>query len=154
MDACVANKDGCTAVLYTSDLENGYENCHLQKTTNEVIDSATATYAVIASSKSNNGSAGSSPSKAWIAGPVIGGIVALAAIGYAIFWWRRRTAAKASAIDNYAKPAGGPGHDSKSAYSMGTTRSEMHATSMMELPAITEHGHNQGPKSEAQELPS
>ncbi|CAN9209310.1 unnamed protein product [Alternaria alternata] len=33
IDACVADDIGCTVALYTSDLENGYQNCHLQKTT-------------------------------------------------------------------------------------------------------------------------
>jgi hypothetical protein len=155
MDACAANKDGCTAVLYASSLDDGYQNCHLQKTINEVIDSANATYATIASSDSDNTSSGSSPSKAWIAGPVIGGIAALAAIGFAIFWWRRRKTRKASAVHKYAEPAGGAANDPTPVYSpLGTSRSEVHATSMSELPASVKYGHNQGPKSEAQELPS
>ncbi|CAN9387748.1 unnamed protein product [Alternaria alternata] len=155
MDACAVNKDGCTAVLYSSSLDDGYQNCHLQKTINEVIDSANATYATIASSDSDNSSSGSSPSKAWIAGPVIGGIAALAAIGFAIFWWRRRKTKKASAVHKYAEPAGGAAYDPTPVYSpLGTSRSEVHATSMSELPASVKYGHNQGPKSEAQELPS
>ncbi|KAF2019291.1 hypothetical protein BU24DRAFT_418879 [Aaosphaeria arxii CBS 175.79] len=37
-----------------------------------------------------NNTNGGSPSKAWIAGPVAGGVVGLALIGVGLFWWRRR----------------------------------------------------------------
>lgn len=163
MDACAADDEGCQAILFTPVLDDGYHNCYLQKTTNDIIDQANATYAAVHPSNNHTGgSSGSSPSKAWIAGPVIGGIVSLAAIGYAIFWWRRRKTAKDPAMENCIKSTRGPedrvgDYDSgagEAYYSPPTTRSEVHATSTSELPASYKYGHSHGPTSEAQELPS
>ena len=49
-------------------------------------------------SSSTGGSKGRSMggSKAWIAGPVVGGLVALVAVAYAVFWWRKRSTSSGS----------------------------------------------------------
>lgn len=96
MDACASSKTKCVGALFDSSLAGGYNNCYLQNTTNVVMDSASATYAVVSDTQqvlptpaSTNENSKSS-SKAWIAGPVVGGVAAVAAIMFAIFWMRRR----------------------------------------------------------------
>jgi hypothetical protein len=108
MDACASSNTKCVGALFDSSLAGGYNNCYLQNTTNVVMDSASATYAAVtdtqqvlpnstwASTTSASTTAAStnannkSGSKAWIAGPVVGGVVAVAAIAFAVFWIRRR----------------------------------------------------------------
>jgi hypothetical protein len=104
MDACASSEQKCVGVVFDSGLAGGFKNCYLQNTTNTVSDLASATYAAMSSSTSGDSSSGSgagsgsgnsdnsssSSSKAWIAGPVIGGIAAIALLAFLAFWWRKR----------------------------------------------------------------
>ncbi|RAR06201.1 nucleolar GTP-binding protein 1 [Stemphylium lycopersici] len=161
MDACAASDEDCKGILFDSTMHGGYENCYLQNSKNVISDMASATYAVRANVDVPSDDSGSSSNKAWIAGPVIGGVVALAAIGFAIFWWRRKKASKSTAIEKDAQPGSGPPynpgsyHDGagQAYYNPPTTRAEVEATSTSELPANIKYANNYGPKSEAQELP-
>jgi hypothetical protein len=103
MDACATYDQKCTGVVFDSALLGGFKNCYLQNTTNTVSNQASAMYAVISSGSSsggnnnnnsndsnNNNNNTSSPSKAWIAGPVIGSIALLALIAFLFIWFRRR----------------------------------------------------------------
>lgn len=183
MDACAASDQGCTAALYSTVLDGGYNNCYLQKTESILSDLGTSIYAAITdgksvsnSSSSNSGStasstssssssSSSSPSKAWIAGPAIGGIAILAALGFAFFWLRRRKAAKAGEKEAYANSPGAgygyvPGHDGAEQSYHGSAGGaantvEMHAPSpTSELPGSVKYAHHHGPRSEPQELPT
>lgn len=108
MDACASSETKCVGALFDASLTGGYNNCYLQNTTNVVMDSPSATYAAVtdtqqvlpnstwtdtpsASTTSASTNANSkSSSKAWIAGPVVGCVAAVAAIAFAIFWIRKR----------------------------------------------------------------
>ena len=102
IDECVTyNGEKCVAVVYDPQLNNGWENCYLKNSTTVNTQSVGMTLALVStssgsipsSSGSPGGSQGSSTggSKAWIAGPVIGGIFVLVAAAYGIFWWRKRS---------------------------------------------------------------
>jgi hypothetical protein len=187
MDACATSTQGCKAILFSSVLDGGYNNCYLQNTTSIITDLSSATYAVIAdaaipsssapggagnntSGGSSNNSAGnsssssssSSSSKAWIAGPVVGGIVLLGALGFAIFWWRRRKSGAKGVAEKDGHAAGYgsvPVHDGAdhAYYHHASTpgadnRAEMHAPDpTSELPGSVKYAHN---VSEPQELPT
>ncbi|KAF1998799.1 hypothetical protein P154DRAFT_536109 [Amniculicola lignicola CBS 123094] len=128
IDTC-SNREKCIGVVFDSSLLGGYENCYLQNTTSVITDQASATYAILAdtplpsstssatsspsssASSDSSTSSSNSPSRAWIAGPVIGGLAGLAIIGLAIFWWRRYKSptSKAAAKSDYvAAPAYSP----------------------------------------------
>ncbi|OCL06289.1 hypothetical protein AOQ84DRAFT_440929 [Glonium stellatum] len=102
LDTCANNKQGCVSVVFDSTLQGGFQNCYLQNTTSVIRDNANTTFALLtgtsiptstpSGTNSPASSGGSSSSKAWIAGPVIGGIVAIALIIGAFLWWRKRTA--------------------------------------------------------------
>ena len=102
IDECVTyNGEKCVAVVYDPQLNNGWENCYLKNSTTVNTQSVGMTLALVStssgsipsSSGSPGGSHGSSKGgpKAWIAGPVIGGIFVLVAAAYGIFWWRKRS---------------------------------------------------------------
>ncbi|KAI4707214.1 hypothetical protein J4E89_008153 [Alternaria sp. Ai002NY15] len=175
MDACAEENVGCKAILFDSTLKGGFNNCYLQNTTSVISDQPGATYAVLldaeipslspsSSSSSSSGASknsnDSSPSKAWIAGPVIGGLVALALIGFAAFWWRKR---KATKLANGEKSP----YNRESMYGAVPPQyvDAQHVdaqyvdapdsdTVRSELPASTKYAHNHGPRSEPQEMPS
>jgi hypothetical protein len=99
MDTCAKSDKNCIGVVFDSSLSGGFKNCIHQNTSNVVADSAIATFASLSSSLSTSSStpdsSSSEPSKAWIAGPVIGGIAAVALLAFLLFWWRRRKAQRA-----------------------------------------------------------
>jgi hypothetical protein len=180
MDSC-ATTDKCIGVVFDSALQNGFKNCYLQNTTSTVTEKASATYAALSGSNipsaTPSGGSGSgsgsvdgvntgseSSSKAWIAGPVIGGLAAIAIIAFAIFWWRRRKAGAANAVEKDstvhqydAAPAYSPGvppqqHSQGHGY-YDAPASEVDGQGVHnELPASTKyaHAHSKGP--EPQEL--
>ncbi|KAH7359507.1 hypothetical protein BKA66DRAFT_229143 [Pyrenochaeta sp. MPI-SDFR-AT-0127] len=176
IDACSTSDKSCVGILFDSTLAGGYRNCYLQNSTAVISNQASATYAVLVGSSApsssgtgtpgtpngNNGNS-SSGSRAWIAGPVIGGIAGLAIIGFAIFWWRRRKAAAASGIE---KQHGARGYGPAPAYSPGAQGSqsyydapatEMDGRATGELPASTKYAHEKPmppPRFPPQELPS
>jgi hypothetical protein len=96
MDACASIKLNCVGAQFDSSLAGGYNNCYLQNTTNVVMQLASATYAAVSNiqqvppNSTNTEGKGRSSSKAWIAGPVVGGVAAVAAVVFATFWVRRR----------------------------------------------------------------
>jgi hypothetical protein len=93
IDSC-ASYDGtpeCEAVVFDATLDSGYENCQLLNSVQMLDSSTNLNIAQIVSNSSDSSSASSgSSSKAWVAGPVIGGVVAIVAAGLAWFWWNRR----------------------------------------------------------------
>jgi PAN domain len=101
MDRCASWSDtpACEAIIFDPTMGIGYENCQLLNSVNLVASASNVNYASIVSSNSSSpatssssssSSSGGSSSKAWIAGPVIGGIAAVAAIGLGFWWWNRR----------------------------------------------------------------
>lgn len=110
MDTCANNNQGCVGVIFDSTLQGGFQNCYLQNTTSVVTNNANITFALLtgtsiptskpsgtnqpSSSGTNqpSSSVASSSSKAWIAGPVIGSIAAIALLIGAFIWWRKRAA--------------------------------------------------------------
>ncbi|CAO2652753.1 Nn.00g021640.m01.CDS01 [Neocucurbitaria sp. VM-36] len=185
MDACATSDKKCVGVLFDSSLQGGYKNCYLQNTTSVITDQASATYAILAGtslpsssaspsagsgSGNNNSSSSGGGSKAWIAGPVIGGIAALAILGFALFWWRRRKAKRGvvgvekGPSDTHGgygpAPAYSPGAGAQQHY-YDAPASEMDARPTSELPASTKYAHADGgaaaskasPASAPHELP-
>ncbi|KAF2850490.1 hypothetical protein T440DRAFT_90020 [Plenodomus tracheiphilus IPT5] len=138
MEACAQSEDKCTGVLFDPGMGGGFNNCYLQNSTGVVSDQAGATYAAMQEREtypastgqddSSSSSSSSSESKAWIAGPVVGGVVGFAIIGFAAFWWRRRksNAAETDVVEKSADnhegynvaPAYSPGlqHEAQQAY--------------------------------------
>jgi len=133
MEECATNKKGCVGVVYDSKLQGGFDNCYLQNTSSVFSDVGSSMYGVVSGAKpvsSNKPSSSGSPngnstsgsndspsssndsssSKAWIAGPVVGGILALGLIGAAVWFFRRRKSRAAAAA---AAAAAGPSHNDK-----------------------------------------
>ncbi|KAI2483500.1 PAN-1 domain containing protein [Pyrenophora tritici-repentis] len=172
MEACASSDKACRAILFDSTLQGGYKNCYLQNTTSIITNQSFSTYAVIHNIDVPSSAPTPAPSanddtslssKAWIAGPAVGGVVALAAIGFAIFWWRRRKSAKSAGADKDGHAMGNAGYGPAPAYSpaeIDTRHSyyDAHAAAEVdghgtsEMPDSTKYAHNHGPKSEAQEL--
>lgn len=106
IDACASSTEGCKAVSFDSSLLRGYQNCYLQNTTSLIVKDDQSIFAFLSdtpatpspspSNSASDTSAPSSSSKAWIAGPVIGGIAALSIIALGLFWWRRRESRKST----------------------------------------------------------
>lgn len=112
IDSCAsysnATTGGCAAVVYDSTLNSGWQNCWL-KSANGVASTAAGNHYALkidnvptnmnGSSSSNSTLTGSnlalnSSSKAWIAGPVVGGIAGIALIGAGILYFLRRNKSK------------------------------------------------------------
>lgn len=96
----------CNAVLYQHDGTDGYENCYLMTTAQANgtrsgwqlgvrLDSTGQTVpGVSPGGQGSSKSGGGGSSKAWIAGPVVGAIVAIAILLGACFWWRKGRSSK------------------------------------------------------------
>ena len=107
IDSCAASDKNCVGVVFDWKLTSGYENCYLKNTTSVISDMSTANYALLTgtalpSSTAPPATNSTNPpgsenekkesSKAWIAGPVVGGIlVVMVVIGVMIFFRRRKT---------------------------------------------------------------
>jgi hypothetical protein len=114
MDSCAEYSDSpaCEAVVFDPNMAIGYDNCQLLNSVTMVQDTSNVNYASIASSNSSDASGVSSSSsghhssKAWVAGPVIGGLVVIALVGLIPWWWNRRKksaqAAAAASTPAYA----------------------------------------------------
>lgn len=171
MDSC-ATTDKCVGVVFDSSLQDGFKNCYLKNTTSTISNKASATYAALSGSSIPSSSSSSTPdnpnssstsdsssssgggSKAWIAGPVIGGIVALAIIAGAVFWWKRRRGYSAAPTEKH----GDVHYSAAGAYSPGMQPlgtlpvSEVDGgAARNELPATTKYAHrtDQGQLHEA-----
>jgi hypothetical protein len=165
MNACASapKEQKCVGVEFYSSLESGFRNCGLLNTTTVVSDQpdASTTYAFLAdttlltSDPNTSALSGFPSSKAWIAGPVIGCLAALAAIGFAVFWWRRKKAARSSRTEKGDHPLSSAGyHDGPGAASEVDAKgtAEMPAVQKpVEMPASTNHAPDYG---QAHELPA
>jgi hypothetical protein len=102
MDACAVSDQGCKSVVFDAKLGSGFRNCYLQNTTNTLAEQPAAMYAVLNGSSPSPSAAAipnapsntSSPSrsKAWIAGPVLGGLALLALLAFLALYLRKRKA--------------------------------------------------------------
>ena len=85
MEACATKeKDGCLGIYFDMSLSDGYDNCFLLNSTGKYVGGGNATYASLVGPVSKRSS------KAWIAGPVVGGVIALLLLTIVVWWWRRR----------------------------------------------------------------
>ncbi|RAO67900.1 uncharacterized protein BHQ10_003912 [Talaromyces amestolkiae] len=113
MDSCASYSDSpsCEAVVFDPSMAIGYDNCQLLNSVTLVQDTSNVNYASISSSNSSDASgvssssSGHSSSKAWIAGPVIGGIVAIALVALILWWWCRRKKSSAQTAAAASTPA-------------------------------------------------
>lgn len=99
IDACATynGSDSCIAVFYDNSFADGFENCYLLNYTGTEMFPLNSTYAELVSSDSSTSASGSdssdsssSSSKAWIAGPVVGAVAAIAIAALGFWWWKRR----------------------------------------------------------------
>lgn len=114
VDACAdySGSESCLGVWFDNSFADGFDNCYLLNDTGSDAGFSNSTFAMLASgtpsnsssspststtpsasatnSSSSSGSSGGSSSKAWIAGPVIGGLAAVAIAFAGLFFWRRR----------------------------------------------------------------
>lgn len=91
MDSCVTYDNSstkpCVGVVYDTYMTDGYENCYLKSADGIPAPGNTAfTFASLRAATTPP----PSKSKAWIAGPVIGAIAAIALVSLLIFWLMRR----------------------------------------------------------------
>lgn len=100
MDICATYSESssfCNAVNYQPNGDDGYENCYLlaDGQSNGTRSSWRTALRIDSTGRQVDGSSGAtsksgSSSKAWIAGPVVGVIAAVAILLGAYFWWRKR----------------------------------------------------------------
>ncbi|KAF2626459.1 hypothetical protein BU25DRAFT_411855 [Macroventuria anomochaeta] len=180
MDSC-ATTDKCVGVVFDSTLQNGFKNCYLQNTTSTTSDKASATFAALSGSSIPSSSSSSTPgnstsgsgsgssgkggeSKAWIAGPVVGGLLGLAIVAGAAFWWRRRknnaaaVGEKHEGVQYDAAPAYSPGlaphgaQQQMSYYDAHPMNEADAGATRNELPETTKYAHRTG-EGEVHEAP-
>lgn len=106
---CTLSGDGsCLGIVYDTQLTNGWENCSLKNATAPMVNSTSGSTVALLNSESNtppgsstasaSGGGGSSPkSKAWIAGPIIGIVAAVATLIAAWQWARRKKSRRQAA---------------------------------------------------------
>jgi hypothetical protein len=86
MDYCASYTDRiCLGVVFDISVQSGFDNCYLLNGTGNADTGANATFAKLLRDSDNSHS-----SDAWIAGPVLGGVVALLLVIVGLLWWRRR----------------------------------------------------------------
>lgn len=97
LDGCIdrcANHEGqkCVGVTFDFAMESGFENCYLLNATGSPDKGMKSHFAQFSDSIDTTSTTTSntrqSSSKAWIAGPVVGGVV-LALLALGLFFWRR-----------------------------------------------------------------
>lgn len=170
MDVCAASDKGCKGVVFDSKLGSGFNNCYLKNTTSTTADMASAMYAVLIDAPApNDDSSSKAKSMAWIAGPVLGGIAAIALLALLALWLRKRKAKRAGTTlvekdgmpAQYGPaPAYSPGvgyHDhpgGQGTYAHQVEPMEMAGQSHQasELPT-TKYAHAQSKQAPLQELP-
>ncbi|KAL9097030.1 MAG: hypothetical protein Q9165_000994 [Trypethelium subeluteriae] len=107
IDTCASAVDGtCLGVVYDTQLTNGWQNCYLKNATAPIVDSTSgSTVALLTSdgktplsSAPASGEGGSPPkSKAWIAGPIAGGVALISILITALMLVRRRKSRRRAA---------------------------------------------------------
>jgi PAN domain len=149
LDTCAtwtAGGQSCVGVVFDAYMEMGWENCYVKNATGTPLYNTTATFALLSTTQDNSssdGGGGSSSSKAWIAGPVIGGLVAIAVIAAVVFFClRRRRTRTGPGPEAYEKTwqPGAPQYAGNTAYSPP----EVHPAPPAEL-ADTAQPHQIGP---------
>ena len=97
IDTCASNSsNNCLGVVYDGSLQGGFLNCYLLNATGEPTSIANSTFALF--TPSNKSATAPSPhrgSRAFIAGPVIGGIAVIALLVGFLLWRRRKRSTKA-----------------------------------------------------------
>ncbi|KPI34674.1 uncharacterized protein AB675_67 [Cyphellophora attinorum] len=104
LGACAnTTSDECAAVSFDATGDDGYENCYMMS--NAHNNGSRPFWRLAQRNDDGSGQAASSNSgddetkdtggagngsKAWIAGPVVGSLAAVAALVFAAWWWRRR----------------------------------------------------------------
>lgn len=86
MNRCASYEDQtCLGVVFDISMQSGFDNCYLLNETGNADTGANATFAqrLMDSDKRHS-------SDAWIAGPVLGAVVALMLVILGLLWWRRR----------------------------------------------------------------
>ncbi len=103
IDSCANYTEAnCFGAVYDTTMLNGYENCYLKSAIGDPTNRNGFTFALRSNASSSSTSGSSTPSsqqkhqssKAWIAGPVIGAVVAMAIIAAALWCWRKRRGQK------------------------------------------------------------
>lgn len=107
VDTCATyTQANCLGAAFDTNMANGYENCYLKSEVGITTMQSGFTFALrqttsnspatnnTSPDKSNSTAEKNSSSKAWIAGPVIGALVAVALIIAAIWWFRKSKAGK------------------------------------------------------------
>ncbi|KAF7505730.1 hypothetical protein GJ744_000496 [Endocarpon pusillum] len=92
INTCADHKgENCVGVIFDYSMESGFENCYLLNTTGFPEKGVKSHIALFSNSTSATSTTTSSThrssSKAWIAGPVVGAVLTLLALGF--FFWRR-----------------------------------------------------------------
>ncbi|KAH6611953.1 hypothetical protein C7974DRAFT_87962 [Boeremia exigua] len=178
MNSC-ATTDKCVGVVFDTTLQDGFKNCYLKnttsttRTTSTTSNKASVMYASLSgssipsssststagnstsgsNSNSNSSSSSSSGSKAWIAGPVVGGVVGLAIVAGAAIWWRRRKSnaevgEKHDGVQYDTVPGYSPGQnpygaEQQTAYAHPMNEADPGAV-RNELPETTKYAHRSG----------
>lgn len=127
----------CIGVVLDTNMKNGYQNCYLKSGIGTpmtqqgyilalqggTVTSSNSTNTTSPTSTPSNSGSGGSSSKGWIAGPVVGGVAAIALLGAAIWFFRRRKqrSATAGAVekDGQSVPSSSTGHGQPPAYGSG-----------------------------------
>lgn len=103
LDACAnyvpASGNGkCANVAYEPNSKSGYLNCHLKPYLSNITANSDWRVATISNLSSGDADTTSdqdtSLSKAWIAGPAVGGVVGVALLIWSILWWQRGKSSK------------------------------------------------------------
>ncbi|KAL4945558.1 hypothetical protein BDV06DRAFT_184516 [Aspergillus oleicola] len=96
MDDCALDPE-CEGMVFDTTMASGYENCQLLSDIGSEVANPNITFAQVIDIESNEPESSSSSSKAWIAGPVVGGVVAVVVVIVGIWFWRRRRNRRAQA---------------------------------------------------------
>jgi hypothetical protein len=118
VEACMENcslvtgtgASACLGVLFDNVFDDGYDNCILLNDTGSSDLGANVTFAA-RNMTTVQSLSHPSASKAWIAGPVVGGVCALLAVA-GFFWWlqRRRVSKRGKGSAEVEKQHLGPNH--------------------------------------------
>ncbi|KAL4903364.1 hypothetical protein BDW74DRAFT_179782 [Aspergillus multicolor] len=105
----------CVGVVFDRTMAVGYENCALLSDVGQSKGEISSTFARITAAidPSDEDEGSGSGSKAWIAGPVVGGVAGVVILGAGVWWWRRRkspaqNAEGVSTPDTEGKPVVAP----------------------------------------------
>ncbi|RDW93047.1 uncharacterized protein DSM5745_00369 [Aspergillus mulundensis] len=102
----------CVGVVFDRSMAGGYENCALLSEVGGSMGDINSTFARVTKTVDPREEGSGSESKAWIAGPVVGGVAGVVILGVVAWWWRRRRMAQgaeeALSPDAESKPVVAP----------------------------------------------